>query len=236
MVSPIRFPRRLIAPIILIALIAAVWAFGLTDFVTWAGLAREQAALTAWVAAHPFFSPILFVLIYVVSVALSLPQAGLLTLSGGLLFGTVAGGLLAVTGATIGAVLLFLIARSAFGEPMSRRGGTVVAKLRDGLRRDGFSYLLALRLVPVFPFWLVNLAAAMCGMRLRPFVLATLIGIVPTTFITASIGAGLGLVLLRGGKPDLSVLVSLPVLGPLAALAILSLVPVIWRKWRARDA
>jgi len=240
MVSPIRLPRRLIAPIVLVCLIAIVWASGLTNYLTWAGLAREQAVLNAWVAAHKVFAPILFVLIYVVSVALSLPQAGLLTLIGGLLFGGVVGGSLAVIGATVGAVLLFLIARSAFGEPMARRGGatggSTLGKLREGLRRDGFSYLLAIRLVPLFPFWLVNLAAALCGMRMRPFVLATLLGILPTTFITASIGAGIGGVLVLGQKPDLSILFSWPVLGPLAALAVLSLMPVAWRRWRARDA
>jgi len=126
-------------------------------FLTWEGLAREQATLRAGIAAHALLAPILFVLIYIGSVTLSLPQAGLLTLSGGLLFGTAVGGSLAAVGATIGAVLLFLIARSAFGESMAKRGGASVTKLRDGLRRDGFSYLLAIRLVPIFPFWLVNL-------------------------------------------------------------------------------
>jgi uncharacterized membrane protein YdjX (TVP38/TMEM64 family) len=233
---PLRFPRRLIAPIVLVLLIAAAWSLGLPGFLTWEGLAREQATLRAGIAAHALLAPILFVLIYIGSVTLSLPQAGLLTLSGGLLFGTAVGGSLAAVGATIGAVLLFLIARSAFGESMAKRGGASVTKLRDGLRRDGFSYLLAIRLVPIFPFWLVNLAAALCGMRLRPYVLATLIGILPTTFITASIGAGIGGVLSQGGKPDLSILFSLPILGPLLALAVLSLLPVVWRRWRARDA
>jgi uncharacterized membrane protein YdjX (TVP38/TMEM64 family) len=240
MVYPIRSPRRLIAPVVLVCLIAIIWASGLTDYLTWAGIAREQVVLNAWVAAHRVFAPILFVLIYVASVALSLPQAGLLTLIGGLLFGGVFGGSLAVAGATAGAVLLFLIARSAFGEPMARRAGqtgtSTLGKLREGLRRDGFSYLLAIRLVPLFPFWLVNLAAALCGMRMRPFVLATLLGILPTTFITASIGAGIGGVLSQGQKPNLSILYSWPILGPLLALAVVSLMPIAWRRWRARDA
>jgi uncharacterized membrane protein YdjX (TVP38/TMEM64 family) len=240
MVSPIHFPRRLIAPVVLLCLIATIWASGLINYLTWAGLAREQAVLNAWVSVHKVFAPILFVLIYVASVALSLPQAGLLTLIGGLLFGSVFGGSLAVVGATVGAVLLFLIARSAFGETMARRGsstnGSLLSKLREGLGRDGFSYLLAIRLVPLFPFWLVNLAAALCGMRMRPFVLATLLGILPTTFITASIGAGIGGVLGQGEKPDLSILFSWPILGPLLALAVVSLLPVAWRRWRERDA
>ncbi len=229
-------PRRLIAPIVLVALIVAVWASGLTRFLSWSALAQEQATLNGWVSAHRLLAPCLFVAIYVGSVALSLPQAGLLTLLGGVLFGTLAGGSLAVTGATIGAILLFLIARSAFAEPLARRGGAALGKLRDELHRDGFSYLLALRLVPLFPFWLINLAAALCGMRLGAFAAATLIGIMPTTFVLASIGSGLGGVLTTGARPDVGAVFSWPVLGPLLAMALLSLTPLIWRKWRARGA
>jgi uncharacterized membrane protein YdjX (TVP38/TMEM64 family) len=157
-------------------------------------------------------------------------------MAGGLLFGTLAGGALAVTGATTGAVLLFLIARSAFAGAMASRGGAALTKLRDDLQRNGFSYMLALRLIPVVPFWLVNLAAALCGMRLGQFATATFIGIIPATFVIASFGAGVGGVLARGERPDLGLLVSWPVLGPLVALAMLSLTPVIWRKWRTRHA
>ena len=214
----------------------AIWWSGLLDQVSWVGLARRHAALDAWVGANRSLAIVLFVAVYVASVALSLPHAALLTASGGLLFGTLLGGALAVAGATIGAVLLFLIARSAFGDPLARRAGTRLGKLREELRRDGFTYLLALRLVPLFPFWLINLAAALCGMRLRDFAIATLIGIMPVTFVYASIGAGLGDVLHSGTRPDFIVVTSLPVLGPLLALAVLSLAPLVWRKWRARHA
>ena len=236
MVPALRIPRRLIAPAILIALIVAIWASGVTDHLSWSGVAQYHAALNTWVAAWPWLAPCLFVAGYTVSVTLSLPQAALLTMTGGLLFGTVTGGALAVTGATIGAVFLFLIARSAFADSMARRGGVALGKLRDELRRNGFSYLLAIRLVPIFPFWLVNLAAALCGMRLADYAIATLIGIMPTTFILASIGAGLGEVLAKGETPTSSLLFSWPILGPLVALAVVSLIPVVWRKWRARDA
>lgn len=229
-------PRRLIAPTILIVLIAAAWLSGVTNRLSWSGLAELQTAIQVWVAAHPWLAPGLFAVIYTVSVTLSLPQAAFLTLMGGLLFGTLAGGALAVIGATLGAVLLFLIAGTAFADPLARRGGLALGKLRDELRRNGFAYLLALRLIPVVPFWLLNLAAALCGMRLLDFTIATLIGILPASFIIASIGAGISGVLAKGEQPSLAVLVSWPMLGPLLALALLSLTPVIWRKWRARDA
>jgi uncharacterized membrane protein YdjX (TVP38/TMEM64 family) len=240
MLPAMRISRRLIAPAVLLALIAAVWALGLSGRLSWASLAQYQSALKTQVTEHPILAPCLFEVAYIASVTLSLPQAGLLTLIGGLLFGALAGGALASTGATIGAILLFVIARSAFAEVMARRsgaaGGAPLAKLRDELGRNGFSYLLAIRLIPVVPFWLVNLAAAFGGMPLRHFAIATMIGILPATFITAWIGAGIGDVLARGEKPDVSFLFSWPILTPLLALACLSIAPVIWRKLRPRDA
>ena len=228
--------RRFLPLLILAAAFAAIWASGLTHQLTWAGLGRNQALLAGWVGAHPLLAGAVYVGLYTVSTALSLPQAALLTIAGGLLFGTLAGGGLAVAGATAGACVLFLAARSALGEALSRRGGAAMAGVRDALRRDGFSYLLALRLVPLFPFWLVNLAASVCGMRLGVFAAATLLGIIPGTFVFASIGAGVGTVLAAGGTPDLSVIFSWPVLGPLLGLAVLSLAPVAWKKWKAAHA
>lgn len=231
-----RLPRHLIAPAVLIVVAAAVWLSGVTGPLTWSGLARDQAALTAWVAAHPVTAPCLYVAAYFASVTLSLPQAAFLTMVGGLLFGTVAGGSLAIAASSAGAICCFLIARSAFAGVMTRRGGPRLAALRDELGRNGFSYLLAIRFIPVVPFWLVNLAAAAAGMGLRPFALATAIGVIPATLVLASIGDGLRGVLAQGGRPDLTVLVSAPVLGPMLALAMLSLAPVAWRRWRARVA
>jgi uncharacterized membrane protein YdjX (TVP38/TMEM64 family) len=115
---------------------------------------------------------------------------------------------------------------------LARKGGRVVQIIRDGLQRDGFSYLLAIRLIPAFPFWLVNLGAALGGMRLLPYAAATLIGILPGTFVFAWIGAGIGDVLAAGGIPDLSLIFSPRVIGPLIALALLSLLPVFWRRWK----
>ena len=186
-------------------------------------------------AASPALAPIAHVALYAVFVALPVPQAVVVPISGGLLFGTILGGALAVLGATMGAVILFFLARSAFGESLASRGGPFVQTVREGLRRDGFNYLLAIRLIPIFPFWLVNLAAALGGMRLLPFAAATLLGIAPGTFVFASVGAGIGSVLATGGQPDLSIILSLPVLGPLIGLALLSLLPVAWRTWRKSD-
>jgi uncharacterized membrane protein YdjX (TVP38/TMEM64 family) len=228
--------RRLLPFLLLVLLAIVAWASGLGDYLGWEELARHQAALQALVAAWPVLAPLAYVALYTIFVALSLPQAVVLTITGGLLFGTLLGGALAVVGASIGATILFLLARTAFGDSLASRGGAFVQTVRAGLQRDGFNYLLAIRLIPVFPFWLVNLAAALGGMRLLPYAAATLIGVAPGTFVFASVGAGIGSVLAGGGRPDLSVILTLPVLGPLIGLALLSLLPVAWRYWRKSNA
>lgn len=227
--------KRALPLLLLVLLATATWALGLTDYLSWAELGRHQATLRQAVADQPVLAPLVYVAVYALFVALSLPQAVVVTITGGLLFGTLAGGALAVTGATIGAIILFLLARSAFGAASAQRGGAFLQTVREGLARDGFNYLLAIRLIPVFPFWLVNLAAALGGMRLGPYAAATLIGIAPGTFVFASVGAGIGSVLATGGQPDLSIILSWPVLGPLLGLAALSLLPVAWRHWRKAD-
>jgi uncharacterized membrane protein YdjX (TVP38/TMEM64 family) len=137
-----------------------------------------------------------------------------------------------VAGATLGAVLLFLAVRVALAPLLARRAPRLLARIRPGLERDGFSYLLAIRLIPAFPFWLVNLAPALVGMRLLPYAAATLLGVIPAAVVFASLGAGVGGVLAAGQRPDLGVILAPHILGPLIGLAALSLLPVLWRRWR----
>ena len=227
-----RFLRLFWPLLVLLAVLAALWASGLGSEVSWAGLARNQARLAAWVDARPMSAAATYIATYAVAVAVCLPESAIITVAGGLLFGTVAGGLLAIIGSTMGAVVLFLAARHHLADTLAQHAGTFFDRVRHRLARDGFNYLLALRLIPAFPFWLVNLAAALCGMRLWPYFAATLIGIVPASFVFASIGAGVGDVLAVGGAPDLGVIFSVRVLGPLIALAALSLLPLVFRRER----
>jgi uncharacterized membrane protein YdjX (TVP38/TMEM64 family) len=221
-------------PLLLLALaVAAAWRLGFADALSFPRLAREHATLVHFVARHPLAAPAVYCLVYAAAVALSLPGGAVLTCAGGLLFGIWLGTACAALGATAGATTLFLIARTALRPLMLRHAGRLIERVRPGLERDGFSYLLALRLIPVFPFWLVNLAPALVGMRLAPYVAATALGILPAGFVFASIGAGLSAVLAAGRTPDLSLIVSPQLLGPLVALALLSLLPVGWRYWNA---
>jgi uncharacterized membrane protein YdjX (TVP38/TMEM64 family) len=236
MVYSMKVLRRFWPLALLLAAMAAAWASGLMHHVDWAALGRNQAALSAWVDAHPIGAPALFMLVYAATALLSLPESAVLTVGGGLLFGTWFGGILAVIGSSIGAIGLFLAVRTHLAGAIAARGSRFLDSVRATLRRDGFSYLLAIRLVPAFPFWLVNLAAGLSGMRLLPYSAATVIGIMPATFIYASIGAGVGEVLAVGGKPDLSVIFTPGILGPLLGLAVLSLLPVAWRRWKRTHA
>jgi uncharacterized membrane protein YdjX (TVP38/TMEM64 family) len=224
--------RRLWPLALLLAALGAAWRLGLASELSWESLGRHQAALRAYVGAHPVLSPALYIGLYAAAVAVSLPVGALMTAAGGLFFGPWLGGAAAVAGATLGAASLFLIVRYALAGMVERKAGALIARVRPRLERDGFSYLLAMRLLPIVPFWLTNLAPALTGMRLAPYVLATLIGIAPATFVFAGIGAGLADVLAAGRRPDLSAAFAPGVLLPLAGLAALSLAPVAWRALR----
>jgi uncharacterized membrane protein YdjX (TVP38/TMEM64 family) len=223
---------RLLLLLILLAAIAAAFVLGLPHALSWSALGARQAELTQATQAHPIAAVLLYVAAYAVVVVVSIPVGVVMSVAGGLLFGTAVGAAAAVVGATLGAVLLFLVVRLALGPLLARRFGALLERIRPGLERDGFSYLLALRLIPAFPFWLVNLAPPLVGMRLLPYAVATLIGVVPAAVVFASLGAGVGGLLAAGERPDVGVIFSLPVLGPLVGLAVLSLLPVFWRRWR----
>ncbi len=169
----------------------AAFALGWHDHLTLERIVANRHELKVLLAEHRTLAPVIYVLVYAVVIALSVPCGLVLTLTAGLLFGWFVGGLLATIAATIGAIIVFLIARSSLGEPLMRKAGPGIAKLRDGFRENAFSYLLCLRLVPVFPFWLVNLAPALLGVPLRTYTLATVVGIIPGAFAFASAGAGL---------------------------------------------
>lgn len=219
-----------------VAVLGLGYALGLQNELNWASLAAREAVLRASVAANPLASAASFVALYAAAVAVSFPGAVVLTVASGLLFGWLLGGVLTVVGATTGSVLIFTAARTALAPMLAARAGPYIERFRGGLQRNAFSYILAMRLIPVIPFWLVNLAPALLGVRLAPFALATAIGIIPATTVFASLGAGIGGVLAAGGRPDLAVILTPQVLLPLLGLATLALLPVAWRAWKGRDA
>jgi uncharacterized membrane protein YdjX (TVP38/TMEM64 family) len=226
--------RRAAPLAVLAAAIVAAFAFGLDDYLSFDALRQHRTGLLAFVGTNGVLAMVLFVAIYAAVVALSLPGGAILTITGGFLFGVLFGGALAVIGATIGATLLFVIAKTALGDPLRARAGPWLRKMEDGFSENALNYLLVLRLVPLFPFWLVNLVPAFLGVSPGIYVLGTFIGIIPGTFVYASVGNGLGAVFDAGGTPDLGIIFKPAILMPIVGLAVLALIPVAYKKYRAR--
>ena len=227
--------KRAIPVVILLALVIAAFASGLQQYLSLDALRENRAALLDLVARHGLLAAPAFVLTYAGVVALSLPGAAIMTLAGGFLFGVVVGATLTVIGATVGATALFVIARSAIGDVLRQRAGPFVARMADGFSKNAFNYLLFLRLVPVFPFWAVNLAPALLGMRLLPFVVATAIGIIPGTVVYSAFGASLGTVFDAGGDVRLQDVLSPTLIAALIGLGLLALLPVFFRARRSQQ-
>jgi uncharacterized membrane protein YdjX (TVP38/TMEM64 family) len=233
-VTPKRILRLLFLPALILTSIVAIFAFDLGSYLSFQNLADKRQWLVDAVAANTALAVIAFIGIYMLAVAFSVPGATILTLSGGFLFGTIFGAAYAVIGATLGATGLFLVARTSFGEIFRSRTEGSLVKLKEGFGRNALSYLLFLRLVPLFPFFLVNLAAAFLDVPTRTFVFGTGIGIIPGALVFASVGNGLGVVLDRGEAPDLGILFAPPIFLPLMGLGLLSLLPILMKRWRSR--
>ncbi|POF34487.1 TVP38/TMEM64 family protein [Roseibium marinum] len=231
---------------VLIALMGLAFSLGLHDQLTLSNLIMRRQELAGYVDGNTALALVVYLAVYTVAVALSFPGASLLTIAGGFLFGWVLGGFVTVLGATLGACAVFLVARTSLGDVLTRRAGPFLSRLADGFRNDAFNYLLFLRLTPVFPFWLVNIAPAIFRMPLPSYALATFVGIIPGTFAFTFIGSGLDSVIAAQEAADpgcaaagtcrieLSALVTPQLLTAFFALGIVSLIPVILKKLRSR--
>lgn len=228
---------RLLPLAALILLPLALAVTGSLRDVSPAGLLRHDAALRGLVDGNPLLALAGFILLYAMVTAASLPIDTLLTLSGGYLFGTWLGGAATVLGATFGAVLVYAAVRTSLGGILRARLGRSSGRLRAMIaevQAGAFGYMLALRLLPLAPFPMVNIAGALAGVPFRAYAVATFLGIMPATFIYSGFGAGLGEVVARGRIPDLSLLSHPQFLLPLLALGLLSLVTTRVRRFRSR--
>ncbi|MDQ0325142.1 putative membrane protein YdjX (TVP38/TMEM64 family) [Rhodopseudomonas julia] len=210
-------------------LLLLLYAAGFQEFLSLDALEEKSEALKGFVGDRLALSGLLYVIVYITLVAVSFPGASIVTIAGGLLFGWVLGGALSAVGATIGACIIFLIARTSFGTVLARRAGPRLKRLRSGFQEDAFHYLLFLRLAPIFPFWVINLAPALFDMRLGPYALATFLGILPGTFAYSYFGEGVGTALDEDGP-----VVSTQLLAGFAVLALAALLPIMLKRWRAR--
>lgn len=219
-------------PFLIIVAAALLGTVLLRDQLSFEMLARHREALIAYRDAHYGLSVLVFIAVYIGIVGLSLPGGAVATLAGGFLFGLFPGVVFNVLGAGTGAVVVFLAARSGFGASVSARiaaGGGVAARLQTGLQENEWSVLFLMRLVPAVPFVLANLIPAFVGTSLTRFAVSTFIGIIPGGLVYTSVGSGLGEVFAQGGAPDLGLLFTPAILGPILGLAALAALPMVLR-------
>jgi len=249
-------PRQWLPLALLASVVCIAFAFGWHEVATLKAVGLNYELLRQFIATHLIAAVVLYFIAYVAVVALSLPCALAATLAGGLLFGWKIAAPATVAAATVGATIIFLVARSSLGAVTASRVGPWIARLRDGFAENALSYLLFLRLVPAFPFVVVNLAAAALGVPLRTYVLATFLGIIPGTTAIAVAGAGLGSVIKAQNRSyhaclaanptnadaacpytiDTGALLTGELIVALVLLGVVALIPVVLKKWRARDA
>jgi uncharacterized membrane protein YdjX (TVP38/TMEM64 family) len=244
-------PRRLIPLIVVILLAGAAYAWLGNGGISLEALVRHRMRIDVFVQEHRALAVLAYISLYIAVVGLSLPGSAFLTVTGGFLFGLPLGATAAVIADTIGATIIFLVARSALGEPLLRRAGPRAAQMAQGFRDDAFNYLLFLRLVPIFPFFLVNLVPAFAGVRLMPFIAATTVGVIPGALVFAFAGTGLDSIItaeraayevcLASRQPDCRMTfeakdaLTPELIGVLIALGALALMPVILKRWRGRS-
>ncbi len=233
---PRRWPLYVVLAVVL-AIVVAAYASGATHYLSLDELGRRHAELKTYVHAHPAGSLLIYAGVYLASVVLFLPAMTLLLLAGGFLFGVPAAAAAALCMALIGAAATFLLARSTLGATLRRRikTGGLVSAMESGASRHAFSYLLTLRMVPIFPFGVVNVVAGLVKMPLSVFCAATFLGLLPPALVYTALGVGLSQVFDRGEHVDMATFAKPAIVGPLLGLAALSLIPHLYRAWRAKS-
>lgn len=229
------FSAQKMLPLVGIAIVAVIGFFTLKDYLSFEALRDNREALLAWRDANFVMASLGFIGVYIAIVAFSLPGAAIISLTGGFLFGLFPGALYNLASATIGAVLIFLAARFGLGDYLSRKmngASGVVGKIKAGLDDNEVSFLLLMRLVPAFPFFVANLVPALVGTKLRTFVWTTFVGIIPGGLVYTWVGSGLGEVFARGESPDLGIIFEPKILGPILALCALSALPIALKAFK----
>ena len=216
---------KIVIALLLAIGIGAFFYFDLGQFLSLEALKENRDNLLAYTESNYGFAVAIFVLVYIVQTAFSLPGGAILTLAGGFLFGSVLGTLYVNLGATSGATLAFLAARYLLRDWVEHKFGDRLAPIQTGFAQNAFSYLMTLRLIPAFPFFLVNLVSGLTRVNLGTYVMATAVGIIPGSFVFAYAGRQLGTI------NTLGEIASPPVLIAFTLLGLLALLPTIYKKF-----
>jgi uncharacterized membrane protein YdjX (TVP38/TMEM64 family) len=195
-----RLVGRFLPWLILAAGFVGFFAVGPHRYISFDTLRQHRDALHAWIVTHAALAPLVFMGIYSLFVALSLPGAEVLSIAGGLLFGAVWGTVYIVMSATLGVTILFFIAKTTLGDYLHAKAGPWLRRMEVGFQDNALSYVLVLRLIPFVPFFIVNLVPAFLGVPWRTYMLGTFVGIIPVTFVYESVGAGLDRLFAAGGE------------------------------------
>jgi pyruvate/2-oxoglutarate dehydrogenase complex dihydrolipoamide dehydrogenase (E3) component/uncharacterized membrane protein YdjX (TVP38/TMEM64 family) len=226
---------RLILVTLIIVLVIGFFAFDLGRFLTLSNLKAQQMAFAAYYAHNAAFTLLVYFGIYVAVTALSLPGAAIMTLAGGALFGLVTGTLVVSFASSLGATLAFLVSRFILRESVQKKFGDKLAAINEGVRKDGAFYLFTLRLVPIFPFFIINLVMGLTTMRTAVFYGVSQLGMLAGTLVYVNAGTQLARIDSVGGILSPSLLISFALLGifPLAAKKIIAMVKSrrIYAKW-----
>jgi len=226
--------KRILPLAVVVGGFVSFFAFDLHSYVTFDALKQNREWLLTQVAENRVITSLAFIAAYAAIAGFSLPGAAIASITGGFLFGLWFGTAWNVIAATIGATLLFVAARTVFADILHAKAGPWLQKLEARFKEDAFSYLLFLRLVPGFPFVAVNLVPAFLGVSLGTFVITTFFGIIPGAFVYTSIGAGLGAIFDRGEEFSAADILTPEIVVGLGGLAVLSLLPVAIKFWRAK--
>jgi len=224
--------KRFLPITIILVGLAVIYLTGAYKYLSFETLKANHKLLKIFIENHPFFVPLLFILSYIIFTAISVPGGIFLSLLGGYLFPQPLSTIYVVFSATCGATLIFLAARTALGDTLKKKAGPFLRKMETGFQKNAANYLLFLRLVPLFPFWIVNLTPAFFGVSLRTFVWTTLVGIIPESLVLTLIGGGLEKIFESDQPFSLAAIFNIQLKIALTLLGLLALVPIIIKRTR----
>lgn len=224
--------KKWIPLLIIVALMLTAYFTELTKYLSFVEIKERREGLMSWLAHYPVLMPLAFIGIYIITITLSLPGGALLSVVGGFLFGVPLGTIYVLAGATIGATLIFLATRTALGDLLKKRAGPFLSKIKRGFDQNPASHLLFLRLVPLFPFWLINLAPAFFNVRTRTYVWTTFVGIIPGAYVFTQTGKGLGAIFDSGSSFSFDTVFNMEMKIALVVITLFALLSIFIKRLR----
>lgn len=226
--------KKFIPVICILVLMLVAYLYGAGELLTFEMFKKHRITIMKYVESYPILAPLVFMTIYIITIALSIPAGSFLSVLSGFLFGQPYSTLYVIIAATMGATCIFLAAKTALGTEWKEKASTALRSMQEGFQENAASYLLFLRLVPLFPFWLVNLAPAFFGVTLFTYIWTTFVGIIPGAFVFTQAGVGLGSVLDTEGEFSIDTYFTTDVKIALIAFALFALLPVVIKKVRRK--